>query len=923
VQWHFTSAGEFRPLSLLTRVVLIIAAALLPPLLMQAFNEATLRSVRQHELRQEAMHDARAIDVEVESILAGVRNALVATAAIPAVRTADAASCGTPLRTVLAGLTFLRELAVVDDAGRLVCGTDPASDRIRAGAASEIRLARARGEMALGGYTLGRDGNVPELPVAYPVKGAPGPGPVLIGAIDLGWLRQRLADGLLPEGASVTLADRNGIILVAMPDADLVGQPGTPAQREVWNAPTPAVSQDTDRHGISRVVATLPPDRTMPDLLVSVALSTDPALAEADAASTRGYALIGGGFLVALALATWMARGVIARPVQAILATTGRWQAGDTAARLPSTDPRSEFGRIATAINALLDAAATSQARLRERLAELRAIYEGSPVGLGYVGCDLRYVSVNARLAEINGLSAAAHRGRTVRDVLPALAHRIEPALTRALQGEAIAAVELQAPTEAAPGTPRRLLVSYQPAVAADRSVLGVVIAVQEITALREAEAALRTALERANADLEQRVAERTRQLEAEVREREAAQAQLQQAQKMEVIGQLTGGVAHDFNNLLTAIIGNLELAAARSRDRPEVIRLLAGAMRSADRGAALTQRMLAFGRRQFLRLQPVDIATLLVSMAEMIARTIGPSIRVHIETQPGLPPARADPNQVELIILNLVLNARDAMPEGGSITIAATAERVGTRAAHLGGPAPGDYVRLSVSDDGQGMDEATQARAFEPFFTTKPVGRGSGLGLPMVQGVVAQSDGAVSIHSVPGKGTTVTVWLPCAPEAPGAQAPLPEGGVANGGGTVLLVDDDADVVAFAATCLQEAGYAVQRACSGAEALDALRAGPAPDLLIADLGMPGMSGLQLAAAARRLHPQLRILIATGYMTDDTAECGALDLPVLNKPFKATELLGRVAGLVRPPMASPADAGATPGVPAPQCVAGAG
>ena len=628
---------------------------------------------------------------------------------------------------------------------------------------------------------------------------------------------------------------------------------------------------------------------------------------------------------MALALAAWLARGVIARPMRAILDTTLRWQAGDVAARLPVQDTSSEFGRLAAAINALLDAVAAGQVGLRERLAELRAIYDGAPVGLGYVGPDLCYLTVNARLAEINGVPAEAHRGRSVRDVLPTVADRIEPLLRRALAGEPIPPAEVVAATEAAPGLKRRLLVSYQPAVAPGGAVLGAVIAIQEVTAVREAEAALRAELERANADLERRVAERTRQFEAEVREREAAQAQLQQSQKMEVIGQLTGGVAHDFNNLLTAIIGNLELAAARSQDRPDVARLLAGAMRSADRGAALTQRMLAFGRRQFLRFQPVDVPALLDGMSELLGRTIGPSVRVRMEVAPDLRPARADPNQVELVVLNLAVNARDAMPEGGTVTIAADMDHVAPGAAHPAGLAAGAYVRIAVSDTGVGMDAATQARAFEPFFTTKPVGRGSGLGLPMVHGVAAQSDGAVAIRSTPGEGTTVTVWLPSAePALPliggGPPAPPARAGV---GRSVLLADDDADVAAFAATCLEDGGYCVRRAGDGAEALEMLRHGPPPDLLIADLGMPGLNGLQLATAARRLYPHLLILIATGYAAEDADGDGPGDLPVLNKPFKAADLLGRVGELLRPPP-TVSDAGPAPGGPAAtRFLAGAG
>ncbi len=761
-------------MTLLTRVVLIVAAALLPPLAMQAFNESALRAARRDELRQETLRDARTVAAELDAIVAGVRNALVAAAAIPAVRAADAAACEPLLRAVFSELAFLRGVILAGDDGRVVCATDPAADGARLHRAPEIRLAWARGGLALGGYTPAPGGGA-MLPAAYPVRGLPGRGPVLVGEIDLDWLRRRLADGLLPQGAAVTLTDRDGVVLIALSDTGQAGR---------------------DLDGGDRLVATLPPGDGVPDMQVSVALDPAPVLAATAAAAARGYALIGAGFLAALLLAAWLARGIITRPVHAILGATGRWQAGDTGARLPVRPGSSEFGRIAAAVNVLLDAVAHGQASLR-------------------------------------------------------------------------------------------------------------------------------ATLEDANAELERHVAERTRQLEAEVREREAAQAQLQQAQKMEVLGQLTGGIAHDFNNLLTAIVGNLELAAGRSRDRPEVARLLAGAMRAADRGAALTQRMLAFGRRQYLSIQPVALPPLLDGMAELIARTIGPSIEVRIDAPAGLPAARADPHQVELMVLNLVVNARDAMPEGGRVIIAAAAETVAE--PHQAGLQAGSYLRLSVSDNGEGMDAATAARAFEPFFTTKPVGRGSGLGLPMVQGVAAQSGGAVALRSAPGAGTTVTVWLPCAEDSAEPAPPHPDRAAARhpaAGRTVLLVDDDGDVAAFAATCLADAGYAVTRCESGAAALARLRTLPPPDLLIADVGMPGMSGLELAAAARERHPHLPILIATGYAAEDGDIAGTPDLPVLGKPFKATDLLGRVTALLE--AVKPGDAGRAgdPAPPVPRSLADA-
>jgi PAS domain S-box-containing protein len=895
-------------LRLLARVVLIIGVALLPVLAMQTFNATALRGARQADVREEALREAQALATEIRWITAGVRNTLIALAANPVIRSGDPAACTATLRALRASLPSLRAISLLDEDDVVRCSSNVFAEGHVQADVPEVRLARARGTAALGGFASDKPDGPGELPFAYPVRGLPGAGPVLVADIDLTWLAGQLARRRLAPDSLLWVADRDGIVLVNLPGPSIAGQPLPASDRGALDAAGPSVVERRGADGLLREIGFVPPGSAMPDVFTAIGLSTERAFAATDAAAARGYALIFASLLAALALALFTGRNIIARPVRAILDTTERWRHGDTAARVPTRGGRSEFAGIARAVNDMLDAAVAGQARLKERLAELNAIYDTSPVGLGFLDRSLRYVTVNARLAEINNHTETEHRGHTVREILSATAaDRIEPLLHRALAGEPIPPHEVE--TAAPAGARRRLLISYQPATAPDRTVVGIVIAIQDITALRRTEAALAAALQAANAELERRVAERTEQLEAEVREREAAQAQLLQAQKMEVIGQLAGGIAHDFNNLLAAIIGNLELATARSRDRPEVARLLDGALRSADRGAALTQHMLAFGRRQFLRPRPVALAALLEGMADLIGRTIGPAIRVQVEIPVFLPPARVDPHQTELLVLNLVVNARDAMPGGGTIRITGAADEVAIHEAHPAGLAPGRYVRLSVADTGEGMDPATQARAFEPFYTTKPVGRGSGLGLPMVQGVAVQSGGGVAITSAPGDGTTVSVWFPCAdapaePPGPRAETPSPPRAM---GQELMLVEDEPEVAAFAATCLEEAGYRVRRADNGETALRMLQSAPPPELLIADLGMPGMNGIELAAAARRLFPHLPILIATGYAADEAAASATPDLPILTKPFKAADLLALVAMLLaRAPAAAGPD-----------------
>ncbi|CAN7181143.1 PAS domain-containing protein [Phenylobacterium sp. LjRoot225] len=373
------------------------------------------------------------------------------------------------------------------------------------------------------------------------------------------------------------------------------------------------------------------------------------------------------------------------------------------------------------------------------------------------------------------------------------------------------------------------------------------------------------------------------------------AEEQLRQSRKMEAMGQLTGGVAHDFNNLLTPIVGSLDILQRRGVGGEREQRLIAGAMQSAERAKTLVQRLLAFARRQPLQPTAVDVGALVKGMADLVASTSGPQIKVTVEVAPDMPPARADPNQLEMALLNLSVNARDAMPDGGHLRISASAEDVGT--AHHTQLPPGRYVRLSVADDGEGMDEATLARAVEPFFSTKGLGKGTGLGLSMVHGLALQLGGAMTIHARRGLGTNVELWLPPSTDAVAAplSAPAAEGPVLNG--VALLVDDEDLVRASTSEMLQELGYSVLQASSAEEALRKVNAGLRPNVLVTDHLMPGMSGVQLARALQNTLPGLPVLIVSGY-----AELEGIDpdLARLTKPFRNDDLAASLVRLLSKP-----------------------
>ena len=424
----------------------------------------------------------------------------------------------------------------------------------------------------------------------------------------------------------------------------------------------------------------------------------------------------------------------------------------------------------------------------------------------------------------------------------------------------------------------------------------------------RDGKRAAEAALQALNDTLELRIAERTRELAAanadlkrEIGERERAQDALRLNQRLEAVGQLTSGVAHDFNNLLTVIAGNIEflerdVSSERSKRR---LLMMKGA---ADRGANLTAQLLAFSRRQRLEPTPVGLNQTVASMRDLLQSSIGGAVQIETTLQANLWPALVDATQIELVILNLAINARDAMAVGGRLTIETANVTVSGAPSRPEQPQPGDYVMVSVSDTGTGMTPDVLARVFEPFFTTKEVGKGSGLGLAQVFGFAKQSGGGIRIDTELGEGTSIKVYLPrvegdpavatakarpvdCARTHPPGSAP-----------TLLVVDDDVEVREVTATRLSEAGYATREAASGLQALAALEADPCVDLVVLDFAMPGMNGAEAAAEIRKRWPQIPVLFVTGFAgTAALAQAGAggTDAIVL-KPYRDGELERKVA-----------------------------
>jgi PAS domain S-box-containing protein len=504
--------------------------------------------------------------------------------------------------------------------------------------------------------------------------------------------------------------------------------------------------------------------------------------------------------------------------------------------------------------------------RLRDSEARFRRFYEQTPVPLHSIGADGRIATVSDHWLDLLGYRRDEVVGRPLCDFMAAGAAPLPAGDFRDLERQLV---------RRDGGLLDCLLSSrFEGGDAiADGHSLGVVV---DITARKQAEAALA----------------------AETAERQRAEAMLLQSQKMEAVGQLTGGIAHDFNNLLTVVMGGLDRLRRAIGERTEIDRALG----ACERAAALTSQLLAFARREALEPAPLDVNRLVQSLSALLRRTLGERVTLETVQGGGLWPAFADPNRLENALLNLVLNARDAMPEGGRLTIeTGNAHLDEAYAAQAGDVAPGQYVMIAVTDTGIGMPPEVMAHAFEPFFTTKPPGRGTGLGLSQVYGFVKQSRGHVAVYSEPGRGTTMKLYLPrgdAAPAAAPAEAARAELPRARPGESVLVVEDSPDVLEHAATTLADLGYRVVTAGSAEEALGRLAGAPFTALLT-DLGLPGSNGRQLADEARRRQPGLPVLYMSGYARNAIVHNGALDAGVqlLPKPFTAEGLARKLREVI--------------------------
>ena len=537
-----------------------------------------------------------------------------------------------------------------------------------------------------------------------------------------------------------------------------------------------------------------------------------------------------------------------------------------------------------------LRALAESRAALEHSESELRLIADAMPVLIAFIDRSLHYRFANKAYETWFGVPVSEVIGKRVPEVFGAEVWATRrPLIERALAGEEIL-YEINWPFR--DGTRRDSEIRYSPRFDGSGTPDGFHVFVTDITASR---LALENSQQHA-LDLEAMVAERTRELETQMAAREASEAALRQAQKMEAIGQLTGGIAHDFNNMLTGILSALDIARMRLEMGrvDDLERFLDAATASSQRAAALTQRLLAFSRKQSLDSKAVELNSLVGSVQHLLRSTLGESVRIRAELAAEPLHAILDPNQFESALLNLAINARDAMPEGGELQL-----RTGAVTLHQGEyvtiPA-GRYAVVAVADTGTGMAPEVIERVFEPFFTTKPIGKGTGLGMSMIYGFMQQSGGHIDVDSGPGRGTTVSLFIPLseppAQEQPAATLPVVSLGA---GQSILVVEDDDQVRMLVTVVLEDLGYHAEVVGDAGAALPFLASQRRFDLLITDVGLPGLNGRQLAEIARQSRPDLPVLFMTGYAEKAQERSAFLDtgMAMIAKPFPLDEFSAAV------------------------------
>ena len=825
------------------------------------YNEFDLRRARQAEVQNQALSLAKLAAAEQQQIVQGIRQVLIAMSELPSIKTRDSQACNAYLAAMQQRFPAFITFLVADLNGWSFCDTNSDHRPITIAARTYFANILKTGAFTVGEFSSGLSTGRNVLQFALPFYGDDGRmGGVIVAGLNLDWLADYIARKGVPEGAALAITDRNGTYLARYPHNDRFIGTKMPGDKYLKMDDRGAVDI-LDIDGVERIEGYSALRADSGALVVSFGLNKAQAFAEIQNHTQRDILLIALSTSLVLVLTSLGARLFIHRPLGQLVDAANQWRLGEFARRV-DIQGNSEFARVANAFNTMADALehrehelSEAKEKAEEAAARITMIFESTTDGV-------LIVDLNWRIDYVNGTASA--QLAEDRDVIGMTLSEAFPHDTEILSRFREAMSE-QRPASFEAFCERR---SIWYALNAFPSRQGIAIYVRDIT-------------------------EHKHSLEA----RRLMQAQLHQSQKMESVGQLTGGVAHDFNNLLTVVSGHFELIEDAA-DNGRVRELAAAGLRAAGRGAKLTAQLLAFSRRQRLSPKLVNVNELISEFQGLIRQAVGGGCEVKLRADERLWRCHVDPSLLETALLNLALNARDAMPDGGVLEIETRNVVLDERAAD--GCLPGSYVKMSVTDTGCGMPPEVRDRVFEPFFTTKEVGKGTGLGLSMVYGFVRQSGGHIAIESAPGAGTTVALYLPKATQKPDAEVEgIQTQAIPPGSERILVVEDNEDILEVTSAMLTTFGYRVVCARNGAEAVQMLESGQEFELLFSDVVMPnGMNGVELAREVRRLSKGIKILLTSGYAGDVLERHQAVDeFPIINKPYRLADLARRLRSIL--------------------------